>query len=72
MKRTIALLICLLLAMSLFGCGTEEADQPEDTGAAGHPEEVADTTRLDSAIIDAAAEVEAAVEEAIKEEVENP
>jgi hypothetical protein len=72
MKRILALLLCLLLALAMFGCGGEEAEETE-TGAVGHPEEVEDTTRMDSAMetVDSlVGEVQEAVEEAAEEAVE--
>jgi len=55
MKACLSLLFCFLLILSMAGCGQQETQEP-DTGAAGQPEEVADTTRLDSAAgVDSAA-----------------
>ena len=76
MKRLFVSLACLLLILSVFGCGKQAEEQ--DTGAAGHPEEMADSTRLDSAatqmmdsagkLVDtAAAKATEAVEGAAKE-----
>ena len=48
MKKFLSLVCCFLLMLSMFGCGKQET-QETDTGAAGQPEEMADTTRLDSA-----------------------
>jgi hypothetical protein len=48
MKKFLVVFVCLLFAASLLvGCGQKEAQ--EDTSAAGQPEEMADTTRMDSA-----------------------
>lgn len=73
MKNYLAIMACLMLMLSLFACGQEEAAEP-DPGAAGQAEEVADTTRLDSAVAEvidsAAAVVEEAVEEAVDKAVE--
>lgn len=49
MRTCLALVLCILLTLSFFGCGKKEAE-PADAGAAGQPEEMADTTRLDSAV----------------------
>ncbi|MCD6249190.1 MAG: hypothetical protein J7J98_02500 [candidate division Zixibacteria bacterium] len=69
MKNCLAIAACVLLMLSLFACGQQETKEP-DPGAAGQAEEVADTTRLDSAVIevvDSAAEVvEGVVEEAVE------
>jgi hypothetical protein len=66
MKRLFVSLACLLLILSAFGCGKKVEEK--DTGAAGHPEEMADSTRLDSAatqMMDSAAKlVDTAMEEA--------
>jgi len=52
MKRFLVLLCVLALAFTLIaGCSSQE-ETPKETGAAGHPEEVADSTRLDSAVAD--------------------
>jgi len=59
MKKFLSLVCCFLLMLSMFGCGKQET-QETDTGAAGQPEEMADTTRLDSA---AAADTTAGVVE---------
>ena len=49
MKRTAALFCCLLLALSIIaGCSAKEEPTPQP-GAAGQPEEIADTTRMDTA-----------------------
>ena len=72
MKRCFTLMLCLMLLASFIGCAKEEAGETE-TGAAGQAEEMADTTRLDSAagMIDSlAGEVEEAAEEAVEEAVE--
>ena len=50
MSRIISILLCgLLLAAMLPGC-SKKKDQPRP-GAAGHAEEMADSTRLDSAFM---------------------
>jgi hypothetical protein len=74
MKKLLAVVFCLLLMVAVFGCGQKEGEQPGDTGAAGHPDEVADSTRLDSAaetmdtMMDTlAGEAEGAMEEATEE-----
>ena len=55
MRRLLAMLCVLALASCVVvGCGSEETPEKE-AGAAGHPEEVVDTTRLDSAVSDTAA-----------------
>jgi len=69
MKNCLAIAACMLLMLSLFACGQQETKEP-DPGAAGQAEEVADTTRLDSAVIevvDSAAEVvEGVVEDVVE------
>lgn len=51
MRKLLATLFCLLLVASLLvSCGTKEKSEP--TPAAGAPEEMADTTRMDSAMPD--------------------
>jgi PBP1b-binding outer membrane lipoprotein LpoB len=57
MKKLLILALCLLFAVSLmYGCGKKEAEQKAEP-AGGQPEEMADTTRMDSAkeMIDSAA-----------------
>ena len=63
MKRLSVILLCLMFVVSLLAsCGQkEEAAEQADTPAVGHPEEVADTTRLDSAAPDTV-EIEAVEE----------
>ncbi len=52
MKKFLTTFFCLLFVVSLLaGCGTKEKAEP--TPAAGAPEEMADTTRMDSAMPDA-------------------
>ncbi len=54
MSRVITILSVLVLSFALMsGCSSQEAQQKE-AGAAGHPEEVADSTRLDSGVSDTA------------------
>jgi hypothetical protein len=49
MSRILSILVCgLLSAAVLAGC-SEKKDKPRP-GAAGHAEEIADSTRLDSAV----------------------
>ena len=51
MKRILILLLCGLFALALVaGCGQKE--QTQEGTAAGAPEEMADTTRMDSAAMD--------------------
>jgi len=69
MKNCLAIAACVLLMLSLFACGQQETKEP-DPGAAGQAEEVADTTRLDSAAIEVVDSAAAAVEEAVEETVE--
>ena len=69
MKNCLAIAACMLLMLSLFACGQQETKEP-DPGAAGQAEEVADTTRLDSAaieVVDSAAEVVEGVVEEVQE-----
>ena len=73
MKKFLVLALCLALGLTfLVGCGKKEAEQTEPA-AGGHAEEMADSTRMDSAAgaleeaVDTAA---AAVEEAAEEAVE--
>ena len=52
MKRLLIVFACGLLMLALLaGCGKKE-DATHDTSAAGHPEEMADSTRMDSAMHD--------------------
>ena len=64
MRRLFVSLACLALILFALGCGQKVE---EDTGAAGHPEEMADSTRLDSAATDmmdsAAKMVDSAIDE---------
>jgi len=48
MSRFLFALLCGVGIIVMSGCGKSEKRQPQP-GAAGHPEEVADSTRLDSA-----------------------
>ncbi|MGD8922001.1 MAG: hypothetical protein PVH24_02050 [Candidatus Zixiibacteriota bacterium] len=51
MKRILILLLCGLFALALVaGCGQKE--QTQEGTAAGAPEEMADSTRMDSAAMD--------------------
>lgn len=64
MKKFLVLSLCLAITASFFaGCGKQETQEPANTPAAGNVEEMADSTRLDSA----AAAAEGAVEGAIQE-----
>lgn len=49
MKIRIALVVLSLMAALCLSCKTKEK---EEIGAAGRPEEMADSTRLDSAVTD--------------------
>ncbi|MFZ5981425.1 MAG: hypothetical protein ACOYVF_12430 [Candidatus Zixiibacteriota bacterium] len=78
MKKILVLCFCLLFALSLLnGCGQKKEAEP-DTSAAGHPEEVMDSTRMDSAAMEVTPvdttgvmeEVEGAVEDAAEEVTE--
>lgn len=52
MKRFLIAFACGLLLLALLaGCGKKE-ETTNDTSAAGHPEEMADSTRMDSAMHD--------------------
>jgi len=70
MKKILVLCFCLLFALSLVnGCGQKkEADT--DTSAAGHPEEVMDSTRMDSAAADTLPIDTAAIKSAVEEKAE--
>ena len=48
MTRFLFALLFVLSIAAMSGCGKRESNQPQP-GAAGHPEEMADSTRLDSA-----------------------
>ena len=48
MKRFLALFACLLLVLSVIGGCSAEKEPPAQPGAAGHAEEIADSTRMDS------------------------
>ena len=48
MRRYLLVLLCGLLVVVVSGCGKEKGDKSKP-GAAGQPEEMADSTRLDSA-----------------------
>lgn len=65
MRKFLVLCFCLLFALSLInGCGQKkEADT--DTSAAGHPEEMMDSTRMDSAAMEA--DTTGVVEEVVEE-----
>ncbi|HUV31091.1 MAG TPA: hypothetical protein VMY05_08405 [Acidobacteriota bacterium] len=54
MKRLFVVFVCLLLAIAIIGGCSSQEESPEQTGAAGQPEEMADTTRMDSAMPGAA------------------
>ena len=53
MRTSIAFIICLLIAGFLYVNYLQEKPLKDEIPAAGHPEELADTTRLDSAFEDA-------------------
>jgi|GEM_PF-1951599 len=70
MKRFLIVIACSLLMLALLGgCGTKEEATP-DTSAAGHPEEVADSTRMDSAMLDTTVIDSALVDSVVKEGVD--
>jgi outer membrane lipoprotein-sorting protein len=79
MKKFFILALCLLFAASfMFGCGKQETGEDTEPAAGGHPEEAADTTRMDSAMeaVDSMAgeaveEATEAVEEAVEEAAGN-
>lgn len=57
MKRLMVLLCVGALGLALLiGCGQQKEAESEDHGAAGMAEEVADTTRMDSAMADSMAD----------------
>ena len=60
MKKLMLLLFCMALLVSGIGCGEKEKTE---TPAAGQPGEVADETRMDSAMVDSAAMDTVAMEE---------
>jgi len=47
-KKVLALLACLLLVLCVIGGCSAEKEPPAEPGAAGHAEEIADSTRMDS------------------------
>jgi len=60
MKKFLLLtLVALFMISLLIGCG-QEAETPAEDSGAGQPEEVADTTRLDSADVGAETPVDTA------------
>ncbi len=69
MKKIIVLFMCLLFALScMYGCGKKEEAVQDTQPAVGTPEEVADTTRMDSAGVDTLLEeVTAGAEETVTE-----
>lgn len=50
MKKLFLLLLCSLFVLALVGCGQKSEGEAEDTSAGGHVDEMADTTRMDSAM----------------------
>ena len=48
MRNYLLILLCGLFVVVVSGCSKEKGDKAKP-GAAGHPEEMADSTRLDSA-----------------------
>lgn len=51
MKKLLVFALCLLFAASfMYGCGKQETGEDTEPAAGGHPEEMADTTRMDSAM----------------------
>lgn len=57
MKRLMVLLCVGALGLALLiGCGQQKEAEMEDHGAAGAAEEMADTTRMDSAMADSMAD----------------
>ena len=51
MKRILALMLCMLLALAIIvSCSAEK--EPAQQGAGGHAEEAADSTRMDAATPD--------------------
>ena len=75
MKKLTLLAVLLLLGLALVvSCG-QKVEEADDTSAAGQPEEVMDTTRMDSATVDSTVdslmdEAQEAAEEAVEEAVE--
>jgi len=74
MKKLLVLGLCLLFAASfMYGCGKQETGEDTEPAASGHPEEMADTTRMDSAtdVVDSlAGEVKDAAGEVVDEAAE--
>ena len=48
MRNQLTALLCVLAIALVCGCGRDKTKEPRP-GAAGHAEELADSTRLDSA-----------------------
>jgi hypothetical protein len=69
MKRLLVLLCVGALGLALLiGCGQQE--EAEEHGAAGMAEEMADTTRMDSAMIDSMADTMMSEAEGMMDEAE--
>jgi hypothetical protein len=49
MRKYLLVLLCGLFVVVVTGCGKDKSKETQP-GAAGHPEEMADSTRLDSAV----------------------
>lgn len=72
MKKMLALLCCLLLALAVIvGCSAKQ-EAEEQTGAAGKAEEVADETRMDSAAADTMIDTMAIEGDEMEAEEETP
>ena len=52
MKKLLTVLLCLMLIGLFMGCGKKAEEEPQGTAAHGQAEEMADTTRMDSAMMD--------------------
>lgn len=70
MKRLLVLLMCLaLLTAFVVSCGEKEG--AETDAAAGQPEEMADTTRMDSAMMEEGMEMADSAGEAMMEKADS-
>ena len=49
--RRLTIIVLGLLLLQSSGCGTKDGSQKDRTSAAGHPDELRDSTRLDPAAV---------------------